>query len=365
MTLPLTLRMVRAGGPPPPSGEFGAGPNAPDWSGKTVYDEELFLEPIPVMASPAPADNAAKFLGFTGFDGYYGAAYEYTYAEYPTVSTPIGTKPVLRVNFPGSTKNITGAGQATDTWKTAVRGWSVRVTGTWSGTLQFENSTDNGANWSAVEMTGAHGGVTGTSATANGVWVSAGIANTIFRVRASAWTSGTAKVDVGLRGGFSPVTMQAGTFTSRPTRIYTRCLIYVDAAWFDNGNAGTKFTFFSQDSGNNHFINLWGDSGAAPSVNLQQTASDIYQGSAGPANGNWLDLEAIITAGTAGGSDGTADIWINGTKLLTATGIPFFVTATTPGFANLTFDPTFGGGGRPPDKNLYVDIAGWYRESAP
>jgi hypothetical protein len=363
MTLPLTLRMVRAGSPPPPSGEFGAGPNAPDWSGKTVYDEELFTSPIAVH--PSGTNGPSGFRGYGGFEGYFGTAYEYTYTSYPTVSTPIGTKPVLRVNFPGQSTNITAAEQSTPVWLTAVRGCSIKVSGTWSGTLSFERSTDGGASWSAVSGEGHHGGTTGTSTTVNGAWVFVQVANSRFRVRASAWTSGTAVVDVGLSGGNSPASMVAGSFTSRPTRIYTRCLIYVDAAWSDNGNAGTKFTFFSQDSGNNHFINLWGDSGSVASVYLQQTSSNSYIGSAGPANGNWLDLEVILTSGTAGGADGTADAWINGSKVLTATGIPFFAAATTPGFPNLFMDPTYGGGRRPPNANYYVDIAGWYRESAP
>ncbi len=342
---------------------LGAGPNAPAWSGKTVYDEELFDAPIAVH--PDGVTGASGFRGYGGFEGYFGTAYEYTYTSYPVASTPIGTKPVLRVNFPGQTQNITAVSQTTTAWLTGKRGCSIRVTGTWSGTLSFERSTDGGTNWSAVTGEGAHGGTTGSSTTVNGAWVFSVLANSRFRVRASAWTSGTATVDVGLSGGDSPASMLAGSFTSRPTRIYTRCLIYVDAAWSNNGNAGTKFTFFSQDQGNNHFLNLWEDSGSVPKVALQQTASNVYTGSAGPANGNWLDLEVIITSGTAGGSDGTAQMWINDTLLLNQTGIPYFAAATSVGFPNLSFDPTYGGGRRPPNANYYVDIAGWYRESAP
>jgi hypothetical protein len=364
MTLPLTLRMVRAGSPPPPSGEFGAGPNAPDWSGKTTYPVELFNTPIPVH--PGESAGASGFLGRGGFDGYFGYTYKIQRVSYPTVSTPIGTKPVLRVTFPGSRTNITGAGQSTASRDVSDdQGWSIQVTGTWVGTLQFEISTDNGGSWSSVSMEGFHGGVTGTSTTGNGAWGSAELPDTLFRVRASSWTSGTAVVDVGCRGGFAPARMTAGSFTSRPTRIYTRVLLYVDAEWTDNGNAGTKFTFFSQTQGNNHYTALWGAYGSRPDVGLQQTASTYYEGTVGPANGNWLDCEFLFTAGTAGGSDGTAKAWINGTLLLDLTGVPFFLTSTTPGFANLFMDPTYGGGRRPPPRDLYFDIAGWYRESAP
>jgi hypothetical protein len=364
MTLPLTLRMVRAGGPPPPSGEFGAGPNAPDWSGKTTYPVELFTSPIAVH--PSGVTGPSGFRGFTGFDGYFGTTYKIQRVSYPTVSTPIGTKPVLRVTYPGSRTSITAADQVTASRPTDDdQGWSVRVTGTWVGTLAFETSTDSGDTWAALTMTGYHGGTTGTSTTVNGAWDSGEIANRLFRVRASAWTSGEAIVDVGCRGGYGPAQMRAGLFTDRPTRIYTRCLMYIDPTWTDNGNAGTKFTFFSQDSGNNHYLNLWGTAGSRPDIGLQQTANEYYEGTAGPANGEWIDLEMILTAGTAGGSDGTAQVWVNNTLLFDRTGLPFFPAATTPGFANLNMDPTYGGGRRPPPRDLYFDIAGWYRESAP
>jgi hypothetical protein len=345
---------------------LGAGPNAPAWSGKTAYTEELFLSPIPVMSSPAPATIPSGFRGYDGFNGYYGASYEYDYVTYPVVSTPIGTKPVLRALFPGSTRNITAVNQVSETWLVGVNAAGIRVTGTWVGTLSFERSLDNGVTWNPVTLTGAHGSANTDNSTINGVWSCSSISNSLFRVRASSWTSGTAKVDVGWRGGAAPVRMSAGPFTSNPTRIYTRCLIYIDPAWFDNGNAGTKFTFFSQNEGNNHFWGLWTNSGSQPSVILQQTANIAYTGTPGPANGVWLDFEAILTAGTAGGSDGTAKVWINNLLLLDITGVPFFDSAaTSASFTGLWMDPTFGGGGRPPDRNQYFDIAGWYRESAP
>jgi hypothetical protein len=364
-SLPVTLEFAgRPSVPPDPEeATFGPGPNAPAWEGKTVYPEELFLEPLPVAPE---SSNAAGALGYQGFDGYFGATYFYKKTEYPVVSTPIGTKPVLRTLFPGSRKSITGAEQSTDVWDVRDdQGWSVKVSGTWSGTLQFEISTDGGGSWGPVTMVGSHGGTTGSSTTTNGAWDEPEQANTIFRVRASAWTSGTAVVDVGHRGGFGPGKYNAGRFTGDPTRIYVRTLVRVDPEWNNNGNAGTKFLFYSQIEGNNHFLNLWNSSGSVPEIYLQQTASNGYTGSAGPANGEWMDLEMILTAGTAGGSDGTAKVWINNTLLLDQTGIPFFAEGTTPRFTVLFVDPTYGGGRRPPYQTFFYDNAGWYRESAP
>lgn len=73
----------------------------------------------------------------------------------------------------------------------------VQLSGTWVGTLQFE-ATSDGTNYIAlpatVVVTPAVSDV--TSATANGAWRLDVRAFNTARVRASAWTSGTATVHV-------------------------------------------------------------------------------------------------------------------------------------------------------------------------
>ena len=69
----------------------------------------------------------------------------------------------------------------------------VQVTGTWTATLSFEISLDN-ATYVAVEALPAEGGTSVTSTTTNGVWVVPLIGAGEFRLRASAFTSGTAVV---------------------------------------------------------------------------------------------------------------------------------------------------------------------------
>jgi hypothetical protein len=358
---------------PEPLVSFGAGPNAPDWAGKTVYPEELFLSPIPVSPSPA---NAAGFRGYQGFPGT--AAYEHTYVSYPVVSTPIGTKPVLRQHFNGTTKNITGVEQSTDNWAAgpAVQnaGWSVRVSGTWAGTLVFELSTDGGTTWNAHSLTGTvtQGGVTGTSTSANGSWrqENGSAAGSLFRVRASSWTSGTAKVDVGKAGGQSAGRFDAGDFTGDPTRFYTRSLIYVSTNWDNSNNVGTKWLFFRDPgSQNNHYYNLlFGTlSTVRADISLQNPigGSFNFQGSAGPAFGNWIDVETLMIANTPGVANGVGKMWINGALLLDRSDIKYFQTTDIPRTRLLFADATYGGGFSPPDKNIFFDSAAMYRESAP
>lgn len=70
---------------------------------------------------------------------------------------------------------------------------SVVITGTFSGTLQFEASVD-GVTFSAIPGTPVTGGSTVTSVTSTGSWTFSVGALSILRVRASAFASGTAVV---------------------------------------------------------------------------------------------------------------------------------------------------------------------------
>ena len=74
----------------------------------------------------------------------------------------------------------------------------VQLTGTWTGTIQFEGSVDGGTfvSLSLIPSSSATGEAAAdvTSATANGAF-SANIGGySLVRARASAWTSGTAVV---------------------------------------------------------------------------------------------------------------------------------------------------------------------------
>lgn len=359
----------------PTSNSFGPGPNAPAWSGKTVYQEELFNTPIPVHYGAA---NSAGFKGWLGFDGGWGGIiYNPTRVTYPTVNTPLGTKRVLEVTYPGSSQNISAVNGASAVWPTD-QPWGVRVTGTWSGTLVFERS-DDGVTWTQVSLSGTRAGTgvssqSGTQASVNGVWISTDAQATgggKFRVRASTWLSGTAMVAVGMRGGAGPVGMSAGNFSGNPTRIYTRALVFVDPNWTNGGNTGTKFFFFSQQQGNNHFTGVIGgmnhEGVAEPFIGLQQTSNRNVSGTplTGPAQGQWWDVEYVFVANTPGSHNGTVRMWINGVSYIHATNVMHFAAGRVPGFSSLWMDPTYGGGNAPPPRNIFFRIAGWYRESAP
>jgi hypothetical protein len=67
--------------------------------------------------------------------------------------------------------------------------WTVQLTGTFTGTGQFEGTAD-GSTWVALSMTPSNSATTVTSATAAGLWT-ASVALQGLRVRASALSSGT------------------------------------------------------------------------------------------------------------------------------------------------------------------------------
>jgi len=355
---------------------FGPGPNAPAWSGKTIYPQELFNTPIPVHYAGA---NAAGFKGYQGFDGAWGGYNTPTRVNYPTVATPLGTKPVLQVTFPGSTQSISSVNGTSAVWPTH-QSWGVRVAGAWSGTLLFERSAD-GINWTPVSLRGTwlNGAnlPTGSQATTNGVWVSDDAITSEFgkfRVRASSWSAGTAMVSIGMQGGAASARMDAGAFTGSPTRVYTRILVYVDPNWSNGGNAGTKFFFFSQEQGNNHYTGFLGsggsDSRSGTFMGLQGGgAQGLFNrnlsGTASVPNGSWMDLEFVMIANTAGSANGVFRAWVNGVESQNATDVLYFTAGTTPRFNSFFMDPTYGGGEAPPPQSVFFRIAGWYRESAP
>lgn len=363
---------------------YGPGPNAPAWSGKTAYPEELFLSPIPVHYAAA---NAAGFKGFQGFDGAWnegdgGAVYTPQRVTYPTVSTPLGTKPVLQVRYPGSTSSISAINGTSTTWS-ARNDYGVRVSGTWSGTLVFERSLDGGSTWNPVTLRGTRGGggaipPSGSSATVNGVWVTDSdfvnqLNNTgLFRVRATAWSSGTATIAIGMRGGEASARFSAGDFIGRHKRVYTRILITNSTDWSDGTNTGTKGFFYSADEGRGHYTGLFGDAGLGTfsGLQFQGTTSGTnrnMEGGVATAKGTWADIEFIFIANDLGSANGVLRTWVNGTPYLNISDVSYFqAESLLHGFVGFFMDPTYGGGEAPPDNpNIFFQIAGWYRESAP
>lgn len=108
----------------------------------------------------------------------------------------------------------TGATAATGILECAVgrkRSGGVQLSGTFVGTVQFEETIDGGTTWIAKTVYPAGGGSGVTSATATGQWKFACGGSTNFRVRCSAFTSGPIVVDLTLTEGVDPVAEQGAS----------------------------------------------------------------------------------------------------------------------------------------------------------
>jgi len=122
---------------------------------------------------------------------------------------PPNSAAAIRVSGDLTTTGVTPAtGIVASTVGKASTG-GVQILGTFSATLQFEQSLDGGVTWIAKTVYPAAGGGGVTSATSTGQWkfTAGGMSN--FRVRCSAYTSGTASVTLVLTEGddfsFAPV----------------------------------------------------------------------------------------------------------------------------------------------------------------
>lgn len=81
------------------------------------------------------------------------------------------------------------------------RGVGIQLSGTFVGTVVFEQSIDNGTTWISKTVYPAAGGAGVTSATATGQWKAICGGESYIRARCSAYTSGTIVVDVVMTAG--------------------------------------------------------------------------------------------------------------------------------------------------------------------
>jgi hypothetical protein len=155
------------------------------------------------------------------------------------------------------------------------------------------------------------------------------------------------------------------------SKIYFRVRFRISSNWSDNGNTATKFFFFHQQEGNNHYIGLTEQGQLRPSVRMQSSFG--YATPSGPnhlvpnalTKGVWHEMEILLVANTPGVYNGIAKMWINGTLLVNATDMGYFAATQTPRFNSSYFNPTFGGGLNPVPADQYVDLDHWYVSTAP
>lgn len=80
---------------------------------------------------------------------------------------------------------------------------TFQLSGTWSATVQFEFSVDNGTTWTGLAVGPMPNGQQVTSSTANGVWQADAAGFTNVRLRTSAFSSGTIAGQISLAYGIN------------------------------------------------------------------------------------------------------------------------------------------------------------------
>lgn len=101
----------------------------------------------------------------------------------------------------------------------ASRGGGFQLSGTFSATVQFEQSLDGGSTWIAKTVYSATAGAPVTSATGTGQWKFACGGETHVRVRCSAYVSGTIVVDANFTAGLDQAVVGGGASGSNPVSV--------------------------------------------------------------------------------------------------------------------------------------------------
>lgn len=163
---------------------------------------------------------------------------------------------------PGLTINrVTGtptAGSAVTLVVSGESSFSLDVSGTWTGTLVIERSVD-GATWTDIAAFVAGSPVTTKTITANAALHGNASAAQMLRVRATAWTSGTATVVIRTGAGVGTITVGnpvllrkdsgrvSRTFQATFTAAATEALVTLTP--MTDGVAGTAGTSFGVTTG--------------------------------------------------------------------------------------------------------------------
>lgn len=136
---------------------------------------------------------------------------------------------------PAAQLNVTGSASANNTDLISVacdayRSVNFQITGTWSGTITYQVSNDN-ANWVAFNVIASNAITSGSSTTSNLVAYGALTGYQFFRIRFTAYTSGTASVTAyfsreiigtgALPGNSVTISNITGSATSSATTLYT------------------------------------------------------------------------------------------------------------------------------------------------
>lgn len=136
----------------------------------------------------------------TDFEDYVGTSGNITVIDSgsSTTSGANGQSIITGTATNNSTVSLAGSGNSS---------FSILITGTWTGTLQFERSLDSGTTWTPIGAFSAGTSYSTSTVTANGAFHGNASSSTNIRVRATATITGTATVKILLGQGTGTVTV--------------------------------------------------------------------------------------------------------------------------------------------------------------
>jgi uncharacterized protein YjdB len=177
---------------------------------------------------------------------------------------------------------------------------------------------------------------------------------------------GAIKFPAGFPAGGEPVVVYKATL--QPTRVRYWCFWFkLSDPWQSQSAAGSKIMHLFVNGVNRVFLHARGFGSTDPVypwIGLQQLASNYDAASQGGqgvggsvwltpnqpgqlgvqiVRGQWVLMEGLVDAGTAGGANGSVKWWINGALVGSYTGIPFVAAGGSATWEDWNWGPTWGG----------------------
>ncbi len=167
-----------------------------------AYLEAIYNSTLPTITNGNKANLQLSSRGelLVSFIDFISSTGNITAADVLTVSTPGADNQSIFSGAPTANSFIAAA-------VTGDSSFAIQVDGTFVGTLQFERSLDGGSTYTAISAFAAGTAYTRSTTTQIGRWHGNCSSSNSIRVRATAWTSGTANIRILAGAGTGTITI--------------------------------------------------------------------------------------------------------------------------------------------------------------
>ncbi len=174
------------------------------------------------------------------------------------------------------------------------------------------------------------------------------------------------KFPAGAKGGTAPFRVERSFNGTRYTTLFMCVWMKHSVNFTDNGNVGTKFSFYRGD-GTNHY---WGFDGGPDGQDdkflfffgLQRGAGnrDFRSTYSATPLGVWRKYEVLTVGNTPGRADGVLRVWVDGQLVVNASDVAYWKSSQIPGFSGFAWEPVYGGGLNPVPHDMYMYVDHWF-----